>query len=211
MRDALMRFLRAYSPRVRAAGPDDLEDLASAKALELLVRMESGGWGPEGRHGGEVAAYVAAVARNALLRWAERRQRQPLAATADADGRFPGDSSPVFTGPTSESAVEAREFVDALRACVERLQPRSRRAWFFRAFYDLSSREIASHPDVGISAAHVDVLINRARSALKTCLASRGLYPQDCPVGAFATLWEGLAGLAVPREARVTVESVDAS
>lgn len=206
-----MRYLRAHAAGVRAAGPDDLEDLASTKALELLVRAESGGWNPEGRHGGEVAAYVAAVARNALLRWAERRHRQPLAVAADGDDGFPGEPPPVLSGPTSDGAVEAREFVEALRACVERLQPRSRRVWFFRAFYDLSSREIACHPDVGLSAAHVDVLVNRVRDSLKNCLATRGLHPRDYPTGAFAALWEGLASLAVPRETPATAEATDAS
>lgn len=211
LRDALMSFLRARAGSVRAANVDDLEDLASTKALELLVRAESGQWSPEGRHEGEVAAYVAAVAKHALLRWAEQRQRQPLALVTDADAGLPRRTPPAPSGPPSDGAVEAREFVEALQACVGHLKPRSRRVWFFRAFYDMGSREIASHPDVGLNAAHVDVLVNRVRDALKTCLAARGLQPRDYPLGAFSALWEGLAGLAQLREPSALAEEADVS
>lgn len=194
LRDALMGFLRARAGRFRDAEREDLEDLASAKALELLLRAESGEWNPAGREEGEVAGYVATVARNGLLRWAEHRRRQPrvVAPECGADERAPAGGVGVMP---PEAPAEAREFIAALQECVGRLGPRARLVWFFRAFHELSSRDIASHPDVALTPAHVDVVVNRARDSLKVCLESRGHRPSDFPVGAFATLWDELAAL----------------
>jgi DNA-directed RNA polymerase specialized sigma24 family protein len=202
LRGALARFLRAYAPRVQAAQPEDLEDLASAKALELLLRAESGAWNPDGRHPAEVAGFVAAVARNGLARLAVRmrRERGPAvdAETVDSGRERPHARTPA----TPEAAVEAREFVEALVECVGRLQVRARRTWYLRVCCGLSSRDIAAHPEIRMTAPHVDVVVQRAREALRTCLAVRGLHPRDFPAGAHAALWDCIssfeAGLPAP-------------
>lgn len=205
LRGALARFLRVYAPRVHAAQPEDLEDLASAKALELLLRAESGAWNPDGRHPAEVAGYVAAVARNGLARLAVQLRRE-LGPAVDAETLASGMPRPhVRTPATPEAAVEAREFVEALVECVGRLQARARRTWYLRVCCGLSSRDIASHPDVRMTAPHVDVVVQRTREALRTCLAVRGLQPRDFPAGAHAALWDCLssfeAELAAPAAA----------
>src|SRR5262245_8110440 len=67
LRDALVRFLRSQVRLVGGPPAEDVEDLASAKALELVARAESGEWNLEGRSGGEIAGYLATVARNGLI------------------------------------------------------------------------------------------------------------------------------------------------
>lgn len=172
---------------------DDLEDIASAKALDLLLRAESGEWDPTGRHAGEVAAYIATVARNGLLRWAERNSRT---VRMEEPGDEPESAPPATAlSPAADTLTEAGEFVAVLRECVRRLQPRARRIWILRAFHELSSRDIAAHPDVGLTKAHVDVVVSRARDVLKQCLGTHGHRTTDYPAGAFMTLWEALSDM----------------
>lgn len=196
VREALLRYIRCYASRFRAAGPEDIEDLASAKALELLTRAESGEWNPDGRHPGELAGYLAAVARNGLARLAEHRRREPAFGSPSEDGDAMEFETEDRRSPAPHTATEAHEFVETLRRCVEALQPRARRVWFFRAFFEMTSRDIASHPQVGISPAHVDVVVQRARDALRHCLGSKGLAPRDYPAGTFSLLWESLGTMA---------------
>ena len=188
---ALMRFLRA---RVRRGYPsrEDLEDIASAKAIELLSRAESGVWTPEGRSAGEIASYVATVARNGLVDFSRRTRHEAHSdddSNEDEDG---GEHAPRSEEPPPHALVEGRELSHALRDCVQRLQPRARRVWFFRAFYEMTSREIAAHPDVGLEAAYVDVVAKRARDSLRACLAERGLDASEPTPGAFVELWAAL-------------------
>lgn len=204
IRDALSRYIRCYSGRAHPVPREDLEDLASAKALEVLLRAESGEWNPEGRHPGEVAGYLAAVARNGLTRLAEHRRRETAPGAALANGEVMEFEDRDRVSPGADSAAEAAEFVATLRCCVSALAPRARRVWFFRAFYEMSSREIAAHPEVGLTPPHVDVVVQRARESLRACLESRGIRSRDYPAGAFAELWSCLASLdtaAAPKDA----------
>ena len=84
----------------------------------------------------------------------------------------------------------------ALVECVERLQHKARRVWFMRAFYDMTSREIAGHPEVKLDAAYVDVVTMRARDAIRACLDSKGHEATDPPPGAFVQLWSALESMA---------------
>jgi RNA polymerase sigma factor (sigma-70 family) len=209
LRDALARFLRQQAPRFPAVSVEDQEDLASTKSLELLSRAESGEWRLEGRSGGELAGYLATVARHALIDQAKNAARFVPHAETDADtagddsGQQPAAAAP---GVTPEVPVLAREFTAALRDCVAQLRPRNRRVWFFRAFYGMSSRDIAQHPAVAIRVAHVDVLVQRARVAIRSCLKSKGLEPIDMPAGAFVTVWAGLESLCDEFQATAELE-----
>jgi DNA-directed RNA polymerase specialized sigma24 family protein len=86
--------------------------------------------------------------------------------------------------------VERREFAQALRECARRLQPRSRLIWFFRVFYGMSSKQIAVHPEIALQAAHVDVLLQRVRHAVRECMHANGFEPRDMPPGTFTELWK---------------------
>ena len=53
-----------------------------------------------------------------------------------------------------------------------------------------STKEIAAHPLVSLKAGHVNVLLHRAREAMRTCMRSKGHEPRDMPVGTFVELWK---------------------
>jgi len=75
------------------------------------------------------------------------------------------------------------------------LQVRSRAAWIFRVFYDMSSKQIATHPEVGVAAPHVDVIVHRAREAVGNCLTRKGHRSRELPHGAFVEAWLALRSL----------------
>lgn len=195
LRDGLLAALRREISRFRHATREDLEDLASAKALDLLSRAERGDWDPSGRADGEVVAYIRSTARHGLLRLFSQRSRLVHldAATpgegADAEG-LADWSSPM---PSPECETESDEFASALLECLSHLQPRARFVWFLRAVHDLGSRDISAHPDVRASIANVDVILMRARAHLKSCLAERGLESGHLPPGTFTLVWDRLA------------------
>ena len=198
LRDALHRFVRRDAHKFRSLAREDLEDLASTKALELLTRVESGEWSLENRSGGELAGYLATVARNGLIDAAKRASRAPAALEGqaiDLDDDTTAAAGHAAPAGASDSTTMAREFIDELRGCVLQLQPRALRIWFFRAFYGMSSGEIAAHPDIALRPAHVDVIMQRARDSIRACMAAKGLEPGDMPAGTFVALWDLLESL----------------
>lgn len=180
---ALFAAARAQARRVMAASAEDLEDIASAKALELLGRAEEGTWDPSGRPAHEIAGFVSRVARNGLIDLARRRGHEAPPPSDDAAWDAPIEDP----AATPEEALAAREFVAALAACVGALAPRSRQLWFRRVFLGVASRELAAL--TGLQAAHVDVIVSRARAALRGCMEAKGYGSDDVRPGAFAALW----------------------
>lgn len=201
---ALMRHLRA---RARGGFPtnEDLEDIASTKAIDLLARGESGAWAPDGRSAGEIASYIATVARNGLTDHVRRTRRAGL-HTPVGEGFDEDDDAHEYTPRSTASpphaGAEARELAAALVECAGRLQPKARRVWFLRAFHDMTSRDIATHPDIMLDAAYVDVVAKRARDAIRACLGEQGHDALDPPAGAFVELWSALESLAEGNDAR---------
>ncbi len=189
LRDVLFANLRQEAARFHTASREDLEDLASNKALELLARAERGEWDPTGRSPGEVVEFLRSTARHALghLARAHARIAHPSQASDDHRvERLSGESTML----TPEHIAESHEFARCLLACVGELQPRARLVWMLRAVYDLGSRDIGAHPSVGASIANVDVMLMRARAHLRTCLARQGFEPEPLPVGSFSLIWE---------------------
>jgi RNA polymerase sigma factor (sigma-70 family) len=197
LRDALTSFLRSQSQLFHRVQTEEIEDLASAKALELILRVESREWSLAGRTESEVVGYLAAVARNALRDLQRRSRRReevedPEALVQLAESNR-ADVAPGGQRPAPPDAgVAAGDFIIALRGCVERLVPRSRRVWLLRVLYDMSSRDIASHPDVGLTEAHINVVVQRARDAIRDCMDGKDMQPHDMPSGTFVELWRCL-------------------
>jgi RNA polymerase sigma factor (sigma-70 family) len=188
---AVFASLRAQAGRVAQARPEDLEDMASQKALELLLRAEDGSWDPHGRADHEVAGYLSKVARHALIDFARRRGREaPEFDDAEAWAVAIAEHAPEAARP--EDLLAARRFAAALRGCVDGLAPRARGAWFRRVFLERPSREIASR--LGVNAAHVDVIVQRARAALRECMQGKGHSDAELRPGAFVEIWSALAG-----------------
>jgi len=187
---ALFASLRAQAPRVARVAQEDLEDMASQKALELLVRAEEGAWDPHGRADHEVAGYLTGVARHALVDFARRRGREaPAPDDADAWTEVVGEG--VTEPARPEDVVAALQFARALRQCSDALAPRARGAWFRRVFLERPSREIAAR--LGVNAAHVDVIVQRARASLRECMRSKGHPDAELRPGAFVQIWSALA------------------
>ncbi len=184
---AVFASLRAQAHRVPVASREDLEDIASAKSLEILSRAEEGSWTPVGRPAHEIAGFVARVARNGLIDLARRRGRE-VAPPEDEDAwRDRLGENAATREPAPDDLTAGNEFVGALVECVEALAPRARLVWFQRVFLEAASRDIAQR--CGVNAAHVDVLVQRARLALRTCMVNKGHGEVDAPPGAFVALW----------------------
>jgi RNA polymerase sigma factor (sigma-70 family) len=199
----LERFLRGYARRANASWDDEVQDLASEKALGLLLRAESGAWDLSGRHPGEIVRYLSHAARNGWLDHVTATRRE------SSRGDLPGDveameewmdvgplPSERASAPSAEASVEASELAAALRDCVTQLPERDRRVWFYRAFYEMSSKDIAEHPRIGLRTDHVDVINQRAREGLRRCMGSKGHDLTEFPKEAFVRLWEVLEDMA---------------
>lgn len=187
---SLFASLRAQAGRITAAGQEDLEDLASQKALELLLRAEEGTWDPDGRAEHEVAGYLARVARHALVDLARRRGRE-CPEPEDAEAWAIAVSGAASEPARPEDQLASREFARALRVCVAALAPRARLAWFARVFLERPSREIAAK--LSLTAPHVDVVVQRARESLRECMLRKGHPDAELRPGAFVEIWTFLS------------------
>jgi DNA-directed RNA polymerase specialized sigma24 family protein len=202
----LQRYLRSHAARLGGLAPDDLEDLAATKSLELINRAVEGVWNPTGRTAAEVAGYLARVARNEVLDLKQHAGRflafpdgEPGSGDLDeprvvGEASFAStaaglDASGVDRGESPDLAVERGEFTAALVDCVGALAPRNRRVWIFRTLFEMRSRDIAVHPDVGIEPGHVDVVFSRARRTIQGCLDRKGHSLETIPRGVFVDLW----------------------
>lgn len=196
LRDGLARFLRGYSRQYSSVQPEDVEDLASEKAVELLRRIESGEWDLRGRSAREVAGYLSQVSRNALVSLRRRTARiQSISAMKDGlDGADAiRDSAPhTAWSPGPDSSARSREFIGSLRDCLGHLQPRARRVWFFRVFYGMSSLTIGQHSRVQLKVGHEDVILQRTWQAIRACLGRKGLAAADMPAETSTALWDYL-------------------
>ena len=189
---ALLRYLHPSNRRGANLSREDREDVAAEKSLDLLARAESGTWCIDGRSPAEIAAFVAKAGWHGAVDH-NRREAKWVWSREDREGET--EALPVpdaeRRGPPSPAArVEQREFALALKECATHLQPRARRAWFFRVFYDLSTKEIAAHPEIALQPAHVDVLLQRCRESARECMHNKGYESADMSQGTFAELWK---------------------
>jgi DNA-directed RNA polymerase specialized sigma24 family protein len=133
------------------------------------------------------------VARNGLvdlLREQGRRVEPADEGRPEWDVTAEGRRRQVSMLDAPDNLAERREFASALRCCAEGLNPRMRLVWIFRVFAGLSSKEIASHPEVHLKASHVDVLLQRSRDAIRACMSQKGHDPSEIPPGTFIELWK---------------------
>lgn len=181
---ALCRYVR-FNSRATHLDPEDVRDIASEKSLAFLKQVLD----PENvfvaDNPGRVCAYFSTLARNALIdrgRQLERQRNVPLDATLVHD--------PLPADP--EARLAGAQFAQALREAVLLLNNRTRTIWFFRVLLDMSSREIARHPDIQMNATAVDMALSRARRAIRSHMKKRGFAPQEIPPGTLAMLWEAM-------------------
>ena len=186
----LYAALRAQAGAIVSLSVEDLEDLTSGKALELLRQAEGSQWGEGSRSANDHAGYLWRVARNALVDLARQRGREaPPPENEAAWDRAFADRIQQEAGPVDWTA--AHEFADALAGCVGKLAPRARSAWWLRAGLERPSREIGTR--LGVASAHVDVIVQRARAELTHCMSSQGHVHMEIHPQAFVVLWSRLA------------------
>lgn len=187
---ALRRYLGVHRARRPWIPSEDLEDVSSQKSLELVERIVSRSWEFTDRHGPEIAAYISATARNALADRSRGIARHVDLEPTELE-RAMNEASEWKSGPMEpEDPVAASEFARDLIRCLGALKARSRLMWFYRVFYDLSSRDIAAHPRIGLDVGHVDVLMQRTRTLIQQCLQKSGHDASTIPAGVYARIWD---------------------
>jgi RNA polymerase sigma factor (sigma-70 family) len=192
----LSQYLRFHSSRLGRVAQEDLEDIASGKSLEIMRQIELGMWEVTSGTAPQITGYLSRVAKNGLVdrlreigrRVAPTSEDQP---EWDVDAGGQGKATAMMSNPDPpDRQVERREFVEALRECVSKMESRSRLVWFFRVLCGMSSKEIAAHPSLSLKPGHVDVILQRSREMMKSCMHQKGHEPRDMPVGTFVELWK---------------------
>lgn len=185
----LSRYVRLHSKTLGMIDAEDVRDIASEKAMAFVHNLRNGGRDMGEMHVAQIAAYVSVLARNGLVDTLRKKGRQAVVAE-DAPAMS------VRVAPESDGAelnVRHEQFLRAICHCVGSLAPRAQSAWFMRAFLDMSSREIAAHPDVRMTVTAVDMMLSRTRRVLSECMNKKGLSADDAPPGTFVALWELLS------------------
>lgn len=139
--------------RLLGADPEEADDLMQETFVRVAARLRAG---EELR---TPAAFLRGVARNLLL-GARRRDRRkpPVVSWLDAVDEF------VAAEP--EAIEDAR--VDALRACMERLQGRALQAVQWHHLDGVPREEVAVRLGIGING--VKSLLSRSRQMLRECV-----------------------------------------
>jgi RNA polymerase sigma-70 factor (ECF subfamily) len=147
---------RRFAPRVRLYGmkhlrdEDRARDLVQAVLVALLVAARSGRIEDASR----VDRFVLGTCRNAVARMRQQTARVPLASEAAVDALATAPAEPLD--------------LDALFACMAKLDARAQRVLMLAFIEERSASEIASA--LSMTAGNVRVTRHRALAALRECL-----------------------------------------
>lgn len=175
--------VRAAARRLGRIDEDDVLDVAADKTLDLVRRIDDGRWQPEAAGADHLRGFLATVARNGVVDVLRLRGRE--VSGFDADG-VDAVRKPTALDPGALGTEYARTLVRCLRGLTER----ARWVWLLRVIHEVPSAEVGRHPDVGMSAGGVDMLLSRTRRHIEACMESHGLDPRVAPGGTFVALWE---------------------
>src|SRR5262245_20112360 len=139
----LLRYARGHARRMGRLSSEDILDVVSEKASDLIARLDLKQWDPGASTPAPLRSFLSTTARNGVVDALRSGRREVLVG----DDLEPRGGRGVESA-TQEDAVSVDEFVRALLGCLDILSTRARRAWFLRVFYDFTSAEIARHPDV---------------------------------------------------------------
>ena len=107
-------------------------------------------------------ATLKTIVRNAARNLRRRHHRQKPHLPIDADALPAGPSL-----PADQLLAQAEELVK-LQACVAQLCSVQRAVIMLRLLEERSGEDVAS--ELGLTRAHVDVLVHRAKSSLRVCM-----------------------------------------
>ena len=181
----LLRYARGHARRMGRVTQEDLLDVVSEKASDLIARLDSRQWDPGVMTPASLRSFLSTTARNGVVDALRAGRREVLVG----DDLEPRGGRGVESA-TQDVAIGVEVFVRALLGCLDALSARARRAWFLRVFYEFSSAEIARHPDVASSPGGVDAMLLRCREHVRSCMERKGLGFRDLPPGTFVRLWE---------------------
>lgn len=195
LRTSLLIRARQHTSRYVPVSTETLEDIASEKALDLLNRIVSRRWDISGHSPRELASFLSTAAHNALVDTL-RKEGRLVHPEANVDG--PGWDAPAYRIQAPVAAhlepagigAERDEYARDLADCVDGLTDGVRIVWFLRVMLDMSSREIADHPEVNKNPGNVDVILQRARAVMTECMSHKGHDPYRMPQGTFTAIWE---------------------
>ena len=154
-----------------------MRDAAAAEdaVQETLLAALTGEAGFAGR--ANLRTWVTGILKHKIVDAIRRQVRERPASELDReaedefDGLFDGrghwqDMPDAWEQP--EQALNQRQFLAALEACLRALPERTARVFMMREHLGLETPEICK--ELGISATHCWVLLHRARMALRLCL-----------------------------------------
>jgi RNA polymerase sigma factor (sigma-70 family) len=189
LNSVIHRSVSYHASRYGGVPREEMEDIAAQKSLDLLNRIQAGDLDLTDRTPQQLTSFLSSVAENGLMDLFRQHSRTTRLETEDPtseadDFRLKPRGA---TGPTDR--IESKAYAAALRECAEHLESRARKVWMFRVFYDLSTLEISSHPEVQIKPGYVDVILQRVREAMRKCMRNKGHDTHEMPTGVFVEMW----------------------
>lgn len=190
LNSVIFRSANYHASRYGGVPREDLEDLAAQKAFDLLDRLHSGDLDLTDREPSQLVSYLSSVAEHGLMDLFRQRGRSTQPIDEDAsDGPGVTVANPEAAS-NPENRVASTTYAKALRRCAGKLENRARTIWIFRTLYEMTSKEISSHPEVRIKPAYIDVILQRARDVLRECMRRRGHDTHQIPPGVAVELWQ---------------------
>ena len=170
--DVLERLSRiALSERRALSAVARSEGLNAEEALEcmqdalciFLSRERTGSAAGDDDH---AIASVKTIVRNAARNFRRRHRRLTPHDVVDPASDLPGSA------PNAEELLAHAEDVVRLRACVAELCSVQRAVVMLRLLEERSGEDAAEQ--LGLERGHVDVLVHRAKAALRVCMRADG-------------------------------------
>jgi RNA polymerase sigma-70 factor (ECF subfamily) len=158
----IARERRAWVAAARAEGlgaEDAVDCVHDALSAFVVARRAPGFDVPHDRW----AAYVAVMVKNAARNRRRKHDRSRPHAPID-DHPFADPS------PSAHDLVARAQDEERLRACIAELTDVQRAAVTLRLFEERSGQDVAR--ELAIARGHVDVLVHRAKGALRACMCA---------------------------------------
>lgn len=151
------RALMAIAVREGLTAEEALECVQDALCTWLARREQS----PAAEHA-TLGATLGTMVRNAARNWRRRHRRlRPHTAIDDEPALAAADAS-------AEQLLDAAEDSLRLQVCVAELRDVERAVVSLRLLEERSGEDVAKQ--LGLSRAHVDVLVHRAKATLRVCM-----------------------------------------